>query len=412
MIRSKVLFLFLLAIAVPALLTAQLNHFIYLQTENKQPFYAKLDKKVLSSSASGYLIIPKLKDSTYNIEIGFPRSENSSQTYTCDVNNKDAGYLIKNFGDKGRGLFNLQTLEVVMAGDMAKKTETAKVEKTDDFSNMLSEVVNDPSIKQADKPVVKENTGAIAKPAEKETTAITSPQEDKPVAKQTTRSTIIKKQSVSSESGVEIIYIDVTSDKQDTIKIFIPADKESDNPGIIVSDQPAKAVDEPITQEKEKQNTETTNPVTGNKPEQAKEDVKPKEETRLTPEADKKFLPIEMKAEGKTGAPVETPVVSPMINSNCKVNATDEDFLKLRKKMAGEDSDDAMITVAQKFLKAKCYTTDQIKNLSFLFLKDEGKYRFFDLAYQFVSDSHNFNTLESQLTDAYYISRFKAMVRH
>ena len=121
MIKSKTSFLFSLAILIPVLLTAQLNHFIYLQTEGKQPFYAKLDKKVLSSSASGYLIIPKLKDGIYNITIGFLKTENSEQTYICSIDNKDAGYLIKNFGDKGWGLFNLQTLDVVMEGNKDKQ---------------------------------------------------------------------------------------------------------------------------------------------------------------------------------------------------------------------------------------------------------------------------------------------------
>ena len=116
-----------------------------------------------------------------------------------------------------------------------------------------------------------------------------------------------------------------------------------------------------------------------------------------------------MKASGNLDSAVES---SPMINSNCKTNATDEDFLKLRKKMATANTEDAMIAVAQKFLKAKCFTTDQIKNLSVLFLKDAGKYRFFDIAYRFVSDSNNFSTLQSQLSDTYYISRFQAMVRH
>jgi hypothetical protein len=80
--------------------------------------------------------------------------------------------------------------------------------------------------------------------------------------------------------------------------------------------------------------------------------------------------------------------------------------------MVSQDSEDAMISIAQKFFKAKCYSTEQVKNLSVLFLKDEGKYKFFDLSYAFVSDSHNFYTLESQLKDTYYIARFKAMVRH
>jgi hypothetical protein len=39
-------------------LQSQQNHFIYIQTENKKPFYVKQDKKIYSSSATGYLSFP------------------------------------------------------------------------------------------------------------------------------------------------------------------------------------------------------------------------------------------------------------------------------------------------------------------------------------------------------------------
>ena len=48
----------------------------------------------------------------------------------------------------------------------------------------------------------------------------------------------------------------------------------------------------------------------------------------------------------------------------------------------------------------------------YTFLKDIGKYNFFDMAYPFVSDSHNFGNLQGQLSDSYYISRFQVMIRH
>ena len=80
--------------------------------------------------------------------------------------------------------------------------------------------------------------------------------------------------------------------------------------------------------------------------------------------------------------------------------------------MNAEDNPDDMIVVARKVFKTKCFTTDQVKNLSALFLKDEGRYKFFDTAYPFVSDSYNFGSLESQLTDNYFITRFKAMIHH
>lgn len=80
--------------------------------------------------------------------------------------------------------------------------------------------------------------------------------------------------------------------------------------------------------------------------------------------------------------------------------------------MAAENGDDDMVAAARKVFKTKCFTTEQVKNLAVLFLKDEGRYKFFDAAYPFVSDSYNFPELEHQLSDEYFITRFKAMVRH
>ena len=78
--------------------------------------------------------------------------------------------------------------------------------------------------------------------------------------------------------------------------------------------------------------------------------------------------------------------------------------------MVSETNDDDMIKVAKKTFKSKCFTTEQIKNLSVLFLKDEGKYMFFSAAYQFVSNSEAFNTLEAQLTESEYVIRFRVLI--
>ncbi len=116
-------------------------------------------------------------------------------------------------------------------------------------------------------------------------------------------------------------------------------------------------------------------------------------------------LPVLEKPKENTTKPV-------MVNSDCKNLATQNDFLKLRKKMAAEGTDEEMVDIAKKVFRSKCFTTEQVKNLSVLFLKDDGKYKFFDAAYPFVSDSNNFSSLETQLSDTYFISRFKAMVNH
>ena len=47
-----------------------------------------------------------------------------------------------------------------------------------------------------------------------------------------------------------------------------------------------------------------------------------------------------------------------------------------------------------------------------MFLNDEGKYKFFDLAYTHVTDMDKFSVLQNELKEEYYINRFKAMLRN
>jgi hypothetical protein len=53
----------------------------------------------------------------------------------------------------------------------------------------------------------------------------------------------------------------------------------------------------------------------------------------------------------------------------------------------------------------------QIKALSELFPDDELRFRFYETAWPFVSDSSNFKTLEETLTDPFFIARFRALLK-
>src|ERR1700712_813533 len=98
-------FFFLIFLFSFTKISAQQDHFLYFQTEANQVFYIKLGDKVFSSSSSGYLILPKLKEGNYKLVVGFPNDEWPQEVvnYTVD---KDAGFLLKNFSDKGWGLFD------------------------------------------------------------------------------------------------------------------------------------------------------------------------------------------------------------------------------------------------------------------------------------------------------------------
>ena len=58
---QKIVFLFFLSVSgISALLQQQF--FVYFQADDHQPFYAKINNKIYSSSENGYMIIPKLED--------------------------------------------------------------------------------------------------------------------------------------------------------------------------------------------------------------------------------------------------------------------------------------------------------------------------------------------------------------
>jgi hypothetical protein len=100
-----------------------------------------------------------------------------------------------------------------------------------------------------------------------------------------------------------------------------------------------------------------------------------------------------------------------MINSDCTNFATEYDVDKLRLKMVDEVTADDRIAAAKKVFRTRCFNSRQIRALTELFLNDEGKYKFLDAAYPFVSDSSEFKKLVEVLTDDYYVKRFNAMIR-
>ncbi len=138
------------------------------------------------------------------------------------------------------------------------------------------------------------------------------------------------------------------------------------------------------------------------------------------PKGEKRFLdilPDTVKKKEEIVAEVipvvkEDPVEKNGLKNNCPAVAEESDFFKLRKKMAAAEGDDGMLMEAKNYFKTKCFTTGQVKNLGSMFLNDEGKYKFFDLAYTHVTDMDKFSVLQNELKEEYYINRFKAMLRN
>lgn len=450
----KKIFFLLIAVVFSFCAKAQQDHFVYLQTENGKPFYVKLNNKVISSSQEGYIILPGVKDGIYQLTVGFPRNEFPEENFVLSVDKKNEGFLLKNFDEKGWQLFNLQTLALI-EGTNTKTVATVVKKEPDSFSTMLASVVKDSSILQNHEvvqvPVKINDTAKAINIIETTPIPIPIPVPDTESASLAMASPLISRLlSKEDGDGLQRVYEDKNNKGTDTIRIFFPADKAIVSVDVSKKDTNAEVAENKedippnvpsVVDNSELTITPTIVPATSNSKENIENNKglpenKPQAlETEATQPADQK--PVNENKDqdnrGEATANAALPdgnadqsqtedsgnriillpkeVTSSKVNSDCRVFATNEDFLKLRKKMAAENSDEDMIKVAKKYFKLKCYSTEQIKDLSYLFLKDEGKYMFFDAAYAFTSDSNQYYMLQSQLTDEYFLNRFKAMIR-
>lgn len=451
---KKLFKLFVFLFFASASLKAQKVYFIYLQTDNLQPFYARIGEKIYNSTSSGYLILSNLRDSIYSLNIGIQGGQVADQPYSVTVNKKDQGFLIKNFGDKGWGLFNLTTMATIMpVSKSVNPVQAVKTEKREDnaFTNLLAKAADDSTIKE--KPV-------IEKPAEQKTDAATLNTEKKEGLKSEAKEITPSKQE-EIKKGIVVAPVIINEKPKVDTPVVKEQVQESKNAAQMKEDSILVAKNneaEILKQEElrkqdsiEKAKTQTIAEV-----EYKRSVVKLKSESSTTtgiglvfidmlpndktdtiriliPAETKTTSSIESKQEEKKLLDVppvdsvqnETPISVNTKNNNCKVVATENDFLKLRKKMAGENNDflglrkkivgekndDDMIAEAKKVFKTKCFSTLQVKDLGTLFRTDESKYKFFDAAYQYVSDVGNFPTLQSELKEEYFINRFKAMLR-
>jgi len=398
--KRIILSVFLLGFIISAF--SQKVYFVYLQSEKEQPFFVKMNSKQFSSTASGYLILPNLRDSTYNLSIGFPQSKIPEQDFTLSVNKKDHGFLLKSLDEKGWGLLDLQNSSLQPSqSKISNNKDLAEKQNSSAFTDILSKAADDPSLKEktvkeitiekkpeiiSEKIITKEEIKPLITeqpPAPMQETKI--PANDIPLEKkgeiktdipEIYKPTIVTKKSESSNvEGFGLVFIDESDGGiKDTIRLLIP------NPKVLAEIKKEDAKDE-------KKFLELLPDTSG--------------KISVTPVAVVKDSIVEIKPE----------LLIATEKINCSEIATDSDFFQLRKNMAAEITDGKMIAQATKYFNNKCFTTLQIKNLSALFLNDEGKYRFFDAAYIYVSDAANYATLQSEFKDEYYLTRFKAMLR-
>jgi len=126
---------------------AQQEYFIFIQADNRQPFYAIVNNQTHSSSAGGNLIISRLKDTTYQITIGFPGNKYPEQVFPVAMNKKDKGFQLRLVGASEWNLFNWQSQQSIKSPSRQGSNQIAQGErKSDGFAILMANVVNDSTV--------------------------------------------------------------------------------------------------------------------------------------------------------------------------------------------------------------------------------------------------------------------------
>src|SRR2546423_311331 len=140
----KILISLLVSVCLGVSASAQKVFFIYLQTEDNIPFYAKMSDKVYTSTSSGYLTLSNLTDSTYQITIGFPSLQEDSK-FNIPLKGKDRGFLIRH-PDNNLVLYDIETSSIIKPLPDPSKVNISYEKRTDEFTALLSKASGDSSL--------------------------------------------------------------------------------------------------------------------------------------------------------------------------------------------------------------------------------------------------------------------------
>jgi hypothetical protein len=354
------------------------QHYFFIEADNQQAFYIKKSSSIYSSSANGFLIIPRNTEKTFTITVGFPMNKYPELNFNLDEMDRDKGFQLKNFQEKGWGLFDRASSTVIMQSPAEVKVVESNVSKPQseggDFANMLSDVTDDKTLltkgknvlkaapKNADSKLLTKPVKPASKPEAKSNqpvkTATTAVTQVKPEIKphqsiQSTTNTITKVKVDSSEKGIlSIKYIDKSANgKADVVDLKIE----------VPSSQVAKS------------NAETDD--LPNKQKQV-------ESTNLQNNEDSSKLNSQSSG-----------LLSPSICTFPK--ASEKDIKNIQRKLLGYAEGDEQLDFAEKGYKNKCFTTNQTMEISWFLLNEDIRLAFFKRIVNLIADQENIKLLES-----------------
>lgn len=379
--------------------------YIFIETQPKQAFTIEMNGKKYPSNAKSEVWLTNLKPGTYTL-FSTITGVSGVQKFAIPVQQKPVGLQLKKEANNAWRLYAIAAPAWVKP-PTAMPTKQAAEEASNEFAEMLAEVVG---------------KDAVAKPAIK-VTAKTEPPAPVPTPKAT--------EKVSAEEQPATAQKDTAETEQ----------QETNTQGVVLANDVYNGTDRQLTfvafngNVKDTVLVQLSTPVKTDSISTKKYTAAPIVETptltattvatqvplvdTITQPKVKAVVPVADTTKAAVANPffnaqkvaeTPTPVTVQRVN-NCSEKASDADFQRLRKRIVANGIEKEMTEIARKQMVQKCYSTTQIGLLGNMFLSDDGRYQFFSMAISFVQDVENYSTLKTQLLDENYKSKFDSLLR-
>ncbi len=435
--KTGILVLFILALQFSGY--TQQHHFVYLQTENRTPFYIQRDGKTISSTAAGYLILGKMQDGEYPLKLGVLGS-NIIQEYLLKVEGVNAGYLVKELEGMGWALQNLTTGALQMssitpAGVPEATSQTARPANSDTVVSTTMpqniELIRPAtSATETPPPVVREKPAEPAQLGNVENVVVRQSDDTRSLRDSLARirrdlerrirvadsleQALNERQNAANTPNVPVEQnkkTDTTRGKEPRFLELQPVSPDTlavETDTVVVVRKPMDSSDAPpATHIEHAKDTITTQVIAS-----AKTDSIPGQtveifpvDTTITITADTAVAEQRLLQEESINRPAA--IRKPCVDMLGRME-TDELMARTNRVT---DIDETLAIYKGAF-ERKCITTTNLQRIAERMASDVARFKLFEMAYLYTLDYYEYSRLESLIADKYYQARFREILKN
>jgi len=379
--------MFCLLMAMMAFQCLSAQHYVFIEADGQQPFYLKQGNTMVSSSAAGFLILPKIKATEMEFTIGFPKNIYPEVSFYVNGTDRDRGFQLKLMEGQGWSLFDRTSLEVIKGESPKAAPIEIQLSKKEEgsFAQLLASATDDKSLLER-----------MPKKDSVEKASV-----NKSITKAGLTAVAVKsglKDSLGKKDKVILPTISISAQMED-----------ADVKRLVYVEKTIKGTADTIAVEIDKKKVEATQPMAQTKDSSlaatplkavADDAVQSATTAQLSKSADK---------TDSISANLNVSKPSPIIVCDRPI-ADYKDIRALQKKLLGITTDEDQRNYAVKAFGQKCFNTKQALEIGWFFVDETSRLQLFKALKPLIADKASFGNLEVSFLKEENITAFRALV--